>query len=260
MASFSACMTSVPALAGARRVCSPRATAHPVVASMRSLTHQGAADMKAFALSSRTSRLNRSSVVVRASDEITYELAPEGTKDYTPILGVIAFVAAIQGRLTITSALVLKGLATLQLLYAVSAVVTRRSTADTVSAVVGPAVLAVAALNLEYITYMQTANALFGYYLCEKLEGSFWVWVATLGAAIYAGYGLEWYTAAFALWQASRLVRGGQSNKIPLLTIPAVGVAAWAFWKEHAQLLAVTLFIAHTIASGLGLLEEVTAK
>lgn len=53
------------------------------------------------------------------------------------------------------------------------------------------------------------------------------------------------YTAAFALWQATRLVRGGQNNKIPLLTIPAVAVAVWAFWKEHAQLLAVTLFIAH---------------
>jgi hypothetical protein len=257
-------MTSAPALAGARRVCSTRASARPVMASMRPLTRQGAADVKAFALSPRMGRLSRSSVAVRASDEMTYEIAPEGTKDYTPILGVVAFVAAIQGHLTITSALVLKGLATLQLLYAVSAVVTRKSGADTVSAVVGPAVLAVAALNLESITYMQTANALFGYYLCEKLEivaqGSFWVWVATLGAAIYAGYGLEWYTAAFALWQASRLVRGGQSNKIPLLTIPAVGIAAWAFWKEHAQLLAVALFIAHTIASGLGLLEEVTAK
>ena len=51
-------------------------------------------------------------------------------------------------------------------------VVTRTSAADTVSAVVGPAVLAVAALNLKHITYMQTANALFGYYLCEKLEVS----------------------------------------------------------------------------------------
>lgn len=208
---------------------------------------------------SRARRVGHSSVVVRAS-EVTYEIAPEGPKDYAPVLGVIAFVAAIQGRLSITSALVLKSLATLQLLYAASAVVTRRNVGDTVSAVVGPAVLAVAALSLQHITYMQAANALFGYYLCEKLEGSFWVWVATLAGAIYAGYGLEWYTAAFALWQATRLVRGGQNNKIPLLTIPAVAVAVWAFWKEHAQLLAVTLFIAHTIASGLGLLEETVSK
>lgn len=233
------------------------------MAPMRALPHQGAVDLKVFAFSSNTSRVGRSAVVVHAS-EVTYELAPEGPKDYAPVLGVIAFIAAIQGRLSITSALVLKSLATLQLLYAVSAVVTRRTGADSVSAVVGPAVLAVAALNLEYITYMQAANALFGYYLCEKLEiivqGTFWVWVATLAGAIYAGYGLEWYAAAFALWQATRLVRGGQNNKIPLLTIPAVGVAVWAFWKEHAQLLAVTLFIAHTIASGLGLLEDVTSK
>lgn len=47
---------------------------------------------------------------------------------------------------------------------------TRKFDPDTVAAVVGPAVLAVAALNLEYITYLQAANALFGYYLCEKLE------------------------------------------------------------------------------------------
>ena len=53
------------------------------------------------------------------------------------------------------------------------------------------------------------------------------------------------YAAAFALWQGTRLVRGGQNNTVPLLTIPALAVTAWAFWKEQAQLLAVTLFIAH---------------
>ena len=47
-------------------------------------------------------RAHHSSVVVRASNEVTYELAPGGTKDYAPLLGVIAFVAAIQGRLNIT--------------------------------------------------------------------------------------------------------------------------------------------------------------
>lgn len=52
-------------------------------------------------------------------------------------------------------------------------VVTRRNVGDTVSVVVGPAVLAVAALSLQHITYMQAANALFGYYLCEKLEARF---------------------------------------------------------------------------------------
>lgn len=268
MATFTARMTSTPASAFAtRRVSTPClscAIARPVAASLRTITRQGALELKTLEMSARSNRVSRTSVHVRASSEVTYELAPEGPKDYAPMLGVIAFVAAIQGRLSITSALVLKSLATLQLLYAVSAVVTRQGGGDTVSAVVGPAVLAVAALNLQNITYMQAANALFGYYLCEKLEivaqGSFWVWVATLAGAIYAGYGLEWYTAAFALWQSTRLVRGGQDNKIPLLTIPAVAVAVWAFWKEHSQLLAVTLFIAHTIASGLGLLEETVSK
>ena len=53
------------------------------------------------------------------------------------------------------------------------------------------------------------------------------------------------YTAAFALWQATRLVRGSQNNKVPMLTIPGLAAAAYAFWKGHAQLLAVALFIAH---------------
>ena len=53
------------------------------------------------------------------------------------------------------------------------------------------------------------------------------------------------YTAAFALWQGTRLVRGSQNDKIPMLTIPGLVAAAYAFWKGHAQLLAVALFIAH---------------
>ena len=53
------------------------------------------------------------------------------------------------------------------------------------------------------------------------------------------------YTAAFALWQGTRLVRGSQNNKVPMLTIPGLVAAAYAFWKGHAQLLAVALFIAH---------------
>ena len=47
-------------------------------------------------------RVHYRPVVVRAANEVTYELAPGGTKDYAPLLGVIAFVAAIQGRLNIT--------------------------------------------------------------------------------------------------------------------------------------------------------------
>ena len=129
------------------------------------------------------------------------------------------------------------------------------------SAVVSPAVLATAVMNLHNWTYLQTANVLFGYYVSEKLEvcgrlieselempvtklvvvlpcaacspavelatsatvfvcclhmleddarsllppgsvciihhraarqGPFWVWMATLAGAMYAGYGLEW--------------------------------------------------------------------
>lgn len=207
----------------------------------------------------RVQRAGRSSVVVRAA-EVTYELAPGGPKDYGAVLGVVAFVAALQGRVVINATLLMKALACLQLAHTAAAVVTRRAGGDMVTAVVGPAVLAVAMLNLQHVSAMQAANALFGYYLCEKLEGPFWVWVASLGGALYAGYGLEWYVAAFALWQATSLVRGGQNNTVPLLTIPAIVVACWAFWKEHAQLLAIALFVAQTVASGLGLLETVTSK
>ena len=59
------------------------------------------------------------------------------------------------------------------------------------------------------------------------------------------------YVAAFALWQATSLVRGGQNNTVPLLTIPAIVVACWAFWKEHAQLLAIALFVAQVSCSPL---------
>ena len=38
------------------------------------------------------------------------------------------------------------------------------------SAIVGPAVLATAVMNLHNWTYLQTANVLFGYYVSEKLE------------------------------------------------------------------------------------------
>ena len=47
---------------------------------------------------------------------------------------------------------------------------TNRSYGDTVSAIVGPAVLATAVMNLHNWTYLQTANVLFGYYVSEKLE------------------------------------------------------------------------------------------
>ncbi len=58
------------------------------------------------------------------------------------------------------------------------------------------------------------------------------------------------YTAAFALWQGTRLVRGSQNDKVPMLTIPGIIAAAYAFWKGHAQLLAVALFIAHVRFAG----------
>ena len=47
---------------------------------------------------------------------------------------------------------------------------TNRSYGDTVSSIVGPAVLATAVMNLHNWTYLQTANVLFGYYVSEKLE------------------------------------------------------------------------------------------
>lgn len=60
-----------------------------------------------------------------------------------------------------------------------------------VSQIIAPAVLAVYTLNLSRISVMDTATLLFGYFLAEKLEppSLFWGFIATLGAAVYYGYG-----------------------------------------------------------------------
>ena len=44
----------------------------------------------------------RNPLVASSSGETAYELAPEGPRDYTPVLGIIAFVASLQGRLDVT--------------------------------------------------------------------------------------------------------------------------------------------------------------
>jgi hypothetical protein len=57
--------------------------------------------------------------------------------------------------------------------------------------VIAPATLAVFALGARHISYLDTATLLFGYFLAEKLEPAnlFWVFVATLAAAVYYDYG-----------------------------------------------------------------------
>lgn len=51
---------------------------------------------------------------------MTYEIAPEGAKDYTAVLGVITFIAAIQGRVAITGAYLNTFLSTLNWLRAIA--------------------------------------------------------------------------------------------------------------------------------------------
>jgi hypothetical protein len=59
--------------------------------------------------------------------------------------------------------------------------------------VIGPASLAVYALNYSRISFLDTSTLLFGYFLAEKLEPAnlFWVFIATLVASIYYGYGMR---------------------------------------------------------------------
>jgi hypothetical protein len=60
-----------------------------------------------------------------------------------------------------------------------------------ISHVIGPASLAVYALNFSRVSFLDTVTLLFGYFLAEKLEPTnlFWVFIATLVASIYYGYG-----------------------------------------------------------------------
>lgn len=47
----------------------------------------------------------------------------------------------------------------------------------------------------------------------------------------------------FGLIAATRLVRGGQNNRIPVLTVPTLAACAYAFWKDLTAPLTIALMI-----------------
>lgn len=196
-------------------------------------------------------------MAVRAS-EMKYEIAPEGARDYAPLLGIFGLVAYVYNRATLNAPQLLKFVAWYQVLVAAIALLFRRCELDNLSSVVAPAILAVYSLNLQQVTYMDAAIAMFGYYICERLEGPFWVWVATLAAAIYAGYPSQWYVAAFGLMAATRLVRGGQNNRVPILAAPTLLGVAYAFWKDLTAPFTIALMIGQIVASGIKYAESVS--
>lgn len=198
-----------------------------------------------------------SSVTVRASD-VTYEVAPEGHLDYAPLLAILGLVAYVNNRIALSAPQLLKTVAWYQIFVAGVAVLFRRAQLDNLASVVAPAILAVYTLGLSQITYIDAAVALFGYYLCERLEGPFWAWVATLAGAIYAGYPAHWYVAASALLAGTRLVRGGQNNKVPLAPIPVLAAAGYSAWQDLLPQFTIALLIGQIVASGLKYAEAVS--
>ena len=176
-------------------------------------------------------------MAVKAASDVKYELAPEGARDYAPLLGIFGLVAYIYNRATLNAPQLLKFVAWYQVLVAAIAVrgpvtncsagsalasrpdtsgcrrstseqplarhawrhrssasacltayksfcrlviwysiavadwrcvtsplqlLFRRAELDNLSSVVAPAILAVYSLNLQQVTYMDAAVALFG--------------------------------------------------------------------------------------------------
>lgn len=51
------------------------------------------------------------------------------------------------------------------------------------------------------------------------------------------------YVAAFALWAGTRLVRGGQNDKVPVLCVPTLAAAAYAFYKDITPQFTIALIV-----------------
>lgn len=204
-------------------------------------------------------RSSGGSAVVTRAGNLTIEAVPENSRDYAPVLGILGLVMWHFNRMSLNAPLLLKTIAFYQLAVAGTALIFRRAELDNMASVVAPAVLAVAVININHVTYMDAAIALFGYYLAEHLEGPFWLWIGSLAAAIYAGYPSQWFVAATALAAGLRLVRNVQNKDVlPILTVPTVLAAVWAFWKEVTPQFTIALIIGSIVASGLRYAESVS--
>jgi hypothetical protein len=178
----------------------------------------------------------------------------EGRNDYSPALAVIGFVAVWYNKLSVDRVKLLQAFAALQLFVTAVNLVTRRGVGDKISNFIGPAVLAVSVLNIQHVTYLDAATALFGYFLSESLDGvfgiPFYAFLVTLALALYTGYGTLWYTVAYALAGLGRLyIANKNKDPVPVLVLPAIAATVWAIYKESHFVWALVLYLAQTVWS-----------
>lgn len=172
--------------------------------------------------------------------------------DLTQAIAVAGFLLVRfgNGSFDVDPGLILKSLASLQLLVAAVALLTRGVHSDRVSGVIGPCALALYALNYSRIPFITALVGLFGYNLSEQLPGPYYIWAISLAAALYYGYGSYWYTAGvsvLALWNLFK--RGGLMNS--LSSIGTIGVSAYVVYQEATIKWVMVLVSAQIAWSGL---------
>lgn len=84
----------------------------------------------------------------------------------------------------------------------------------------------------------------------SALQGPYYLWFASLAAAIYYGYGSYWYTAAISLLAAFNLFH----NRGPLQSLASVatfGVSAYVVYQEATMMWVMILIAAQLAHSAL---------
>ncbi|KAL3147281.1 hypothetical protein ABBQ32_002771 [Trebouxia sp. C0010 RCD-2024] len=172
--------------------------------------------------------------------------------DLTQTFAVVGFLLVRfgNGSFDVDPGLILKSLASLQLLVAAVALLTRGVHSDRVSGVIGPCALALYALNYSRIPFITALVGLFGYNLSEQLPGPYYIWAISLAAALYYGYGSYWYAAGvsvLALWNLFK--RSGFMNAFS--SIGTIGVSAYVVYQEATIKWVMVLVSAQIAWSGL---------
>ncbi|KAK9807808.1 hypothetical protein WJX72_010030 [[Myrmecia] bisecta] len=232
--------------AAPKTVTQARAIRAPVARSLSSVQQQGSA----FTIARQQASRRAVTFKVSASSDADIDLKEgvTGRGDYTHVLALVGLVGVFYANYSVDAELLLKSLAGLQLFTAASHLITQRGVFDHVTQVVGPSVLAAAVLNLRNISYLDVATGVFGYSLAEKLEGPTYVWLATLAAALYFGYGTQWYVAAFGVLAATRIYRNlnnSDGKRIPILLAPVVAASGYLLYKERTVTFALVLYLSN---------------
>lgn len=202
---------------------------------------------------------------VVAATEANFDEGITGTDDYSPLLAVAGFVAVWFNKLSVDRVKLLQALAVLQLFVTAVNLVTNRGVGDKVSNLIGPGVLAASVLSIRNVTYLDVATGLFGYYISQTLEEitglPYYAYLATLAFALYANYGTLWYVAAFGIAAAGRVYKSSKDNStVPVVVLPAIAASAFAIYKEAHFPLALSIFLAQTIWSGLKAVDALTKR